>query len=74
MPRVAVTGASGKLGRALVRELHAHGWTVHNFDLAAPAEPVGTFTRIEWDPALQITGLRILNFEPRHSWRDQAGP
>jgi nucleoside-diphosphate-sugar epimerase len=47
MPRVAVTGGSGKLGRAVVRELDTHGWTVHNFDLAAPAEPVGTFTRIE---------------------------
>jgi nucleoside-diphosphate-sugar epimerase len=47
MPRVAVTGGSGKLGRAVVRELDAHGWTVHNFDLAAPAVPAGSFTRIE---------------------------
>jgi nucleoside-diphosphate-sugar epimerase len=47
VPRVAVTGGSGKLGRAVVRELGAHGWTVHNFDLAPPAHPAGTFTRIE---------------------------
>jgi nucleoside-diphosphate-sugar epimerase len=37
--RVAVTGGSGKLGRAVVAELLAHGWQVHNLDQAPPPEP-----------------------------------
>lgn len=32
MPIVAVTGGSGKLGRAVIRELTSHGWTVVNID------------------------------------------
>lgn len=32
MPIVAVTGGSGKLGRAVVRELTSHDWTVVNID------------------------------------------
>jgi nucleoside-diphosphate-sugar epimerase len=37
--RVAVTGGSGKLGRAVVAELVAHGWDVVNVDRAAPSLP-----------------------------------
>ena len=37
MARVVVTGGSGKLGRAVVAELVAHGWEVLNLDLAPPA-------------------------------------
>ena len=37
--RVAVTGGSGKLGRAVVAELLAHGWEVHNLDQAPPPAP-----------------------------------
>jgi nucleoside-diphosphate-sugar epimerase len=33
MARVAVTGGSGKLGRACVRDLVEHGWEVVNLDL-----------------------------------------
>ena len=36
MGRVVVTGGAGKLGRACVRELAAHGWNVVVFDRARP--------------------------------------
>lgn len=38
MTRVVVTGGSGKLGRACVRDLVEHGHQVVNVDLAAPRE------------------------------------
>jgi nucleoside-diphosphate-sugar epimerase len=38
MTRVVVTGGSGKLGRACVRDLVQHGHQVFNVDLAAPRE------------------------------------
>lgn len=47
MARVAVTGGSGKLGRAVVADLVEHGWEVHNLDLAPPAEPVCQHTRVD---------------------------
>jgi len=47
MSRVVVTGGSGKLGRAVVADLLAHGWEVHNLDLVAPAEPLCEHTRID---------------------------
>jgi nucleoside-diphosphate-sugar epimerase len=50
--RVAVTGGSGKLGRAAIAELLAHGWTVVNLDRVPPAVPmpeeVCRFTRIDF--------------------------
>ncbi|PRY27447.1 NAD-dependent epimerase/dehydratase family protein [Pseudosporangium ferrugineum] len=36
MTRVAVTGGSGKLGRAVVADLAGHGYDVVNLDVAAP--------------------------------------
>src|SRR5690349_18579872 len=36
MTRIAVTGGSGKLGRAVIAELTAHGNEVVNLDVAAP--------------------------------------
>lgn len=47
MARVAVTGGSGKLGRAVVAELLEHGWEVHNLDLAPPARPLCPHTRVD---------------------------
>jgi nucleoside-diphosphate-sugar epimerase len=47
MARVAVTGGSGKLGRAVVADLVEHGWEVHNLDLAPPAEPLCRHTRVD---------------------------
>ncbi|HCU50540.1 MAG TPA: UDP-glucose 4-epimerase, partial [Micromonosporaceae bacterium] len=43
--RVAVTGGSGKLGRAVVQELFDHGYEVVNLDIAGP--PANTFTRVD---------------------------
>ena len=37
MARVAVTGSSGKLGRAVVDHLLDNGWDVVALDQAAPA-------------------------------------
>jgi nucleoside-diphosphate-sugar epimerase len=45
--RVAVTGASGKLGRAAVKELLAHGWEVMALDTVQPAEPLCPFIRVD---------------------------
>jgi nucleoside-diphosphate-sugar epimerase len=41
MTRVAVTGGSGKLGRAVVKDLVAHGYAVTNIDVAAPPPEQG---------------------------------
>ncbi|HKB88912.1 MAG TPA: NAD(P)-dependent oxidoreductase [Opitutaceae bacterium] len=38
MKKIVVTGGSGKAGRAIVRELLAHGYEVLNVDAVAPAE------------------------------------
>ena len=43
MGKVVVTGGSGKLGRACVKDLLGHGYEVFNVDRAAPAERVCPF-------------------------------
>ncbi|SDQ53126.1 NAD(P)-dependent oxidoreductase [Quadrisphaera sp. DSM 44207] len=45
--KIVVTGGSGKLGRAVVRDLVEHGHDVLDVDLAPPAEPVGRFLRAD---------------------------
>jgi nucleoside-diphosphate-sugar epimerase len=45
--RVAVTGGSGKLGRAVVDELAGHGYDVVNLDAAPPDQPRSAFTRVD---------------------------
>ncbi len=47
MSRVAVTGGSGKLGRAVVRELVEHGYDVVNLDAAPPRADLCPYTRID---------------------------
>ena len=47
MARVAVTGGSGKLGRAVVDELVGHGYDVVNLDRVPPREERCPFTRID---------------------------
>jgi nucleoside-diphosphate-sugar epimerase len=45
--RIAVTGGSGKLGRAVVDELVAHDYEVINVDIAPPREKKCPFVRID---------------------------
>lgn len=45
--RVAVTGSSGKLGRAVVRHLLEHGWEVLSLDRQVPAQPEGSHVTVD---------------------------
>ena len=47
MARVAVTGGSGKLGRAVVDELLAHGYEVFNLDRAPSKDEKAPFIRVD---------------------------
>lgn len=47
MTRVLVTGGSGKLGRAVLKDLVANGYDVVNLDQAAPSETVCRTVRID---------------------------
>jgi nucleoside-diphosphate-sugar epimerase len=48
MTRIAVTGGSGKLGRAVVRDLVEHGYQVVSLDRASPpADAPGDFLRVD---------------------------
>jgi nucleoside-diphosphate-sugar epimerase len=46
--RVAVTGGSGKLGRAVVDELLAHEYEVFNLDVVPSKDPRARFTRVDF--------------------------
>jgi nucleoside-diphosphate-sugar epimerase len=48
MTRVAVTGGSGKLGRAVIADLLEHGFEVVNLDRVAPVEQLCPYTRIDF--------------------------
>ncbi len=45
MEKVAVTGGSGLLGRAVLQELRTHGWRTSNFDAIEDSGLADTFTR-----------------------------
>ena len=47
MPKIVVTGGSGKAGRAVVRDLVDHGYDVLNVDSAPPAEQIAPFLRAD---------------------------
>jgi nucleoside-diphosphate-sugar epimerase len=47
MARVVVTGGSGKLGRAVLRDLVAHGYEVLNLDQTLPREPICPTVRLD---------------------------
>ena len=40
MTSIVVTGGSGKAGRAVIRDLLAHGYAVLNVDIVPPSEPL----------------------------------
>ncbi len=57
--RVAVTGSAGKLGRAVVADLEAHGWDVLAIDRARPADFTGEFVAAnltDYGQALELLG------------------
>jgi nucleoside-diphosphate-sugar epimerase len=47
MPKVVVTGGSGKLGRAVLRDLVAHGYDVLNLDQAMPRDAICRTVRLD---------------------------
>lgn len=47
MPKVVVTGGTGKLGRACVRDLMANGYDVLNIDTAGPRQQQSPFVRVD---------------------------
>lgn len=67
--RVAVTGGSGKLGRAVVADLLAHDHDVLNLDIQAPRDPDGAFTRVEFTDFGQ-TLEALLRIDGRHDGID----
>ncbi|MEU4689446.1 NAD(P)-dependent oxidoreductase [Actinoplanes sp. NPDC023714] len=69
MPRIAVTGGSGKLGRAVVTDLIQHGYEVHNLDLAPPAEPLCPHTRVDLTDFGQVVGA-LTGVDDRYSGVD----
>jgi hypothetical protein len=54
---IIVTGPSGKLGRATVAELLAHGHEVWNVDQAPPREAAGRFTKVDLTDFGQVCEL-----------------
>src|SRR6266545_2598431 len=54
MTRVVITGGSGKVGRASVKELLQHGYEVWNLDVAPPKEQICPFTRIDFTDFGQV--------------------
>lgn len=47
MPKIVVTGGSGKAGRACLRELRAHGYEVFNIDKVKPSEELSPSIQAE---------------------------
>src|SRR6185312_12388155 len=47
MPKVVVTGGSGNLGRAVLRDLVAHGYEVLNLDQTLPRDPICQTVRVD---------------------------
>jgi nucleoside-diphosphate-sugar epimerase len=61
MPRVVVTGGSGKLGQACVADLVEHGWDVVNVDRAASPHPVSAFLRVDLTDFGQVVEALSVN-------------
>jgi nucleoside-diphosphate-sugar epimerase len=67
--RVAVTGGSGKLGRAVVADLAAHGYEVVNLDLQSPRDTSVTFTKVDFTDFGQTLGA-LTAVDDRHDGID----
>ena len=61
MTRAAVTGGSGKLGRAVVRDLLDHGYDVVNLDSTPPRDAGGTFLQIDLTDYGQVVDALTTN-------------
>src|SRR4029450_13605700 len=61
MTRVAVTGGSGKLGRAVVRDLMDHGYDVVNLDSSGPGGQASPFVRIDLTDYGQVVDALTTN-------------
>jgi nucleoside-diphosphate-sugar epimerase len=57
MTRVVVTGGSGKLGRACVRDLVEHGYDVVNADRMPSPDPRGTFVQVDLEDIGEVLGV-----------------
>jgi nucleoside-diphosphate-sugar epimerase len=57
MTKVIVTGGSGKLGRACVKDLIEHGYDVINADAVAPAEALCPFVKVDVGDMSQVLEL-----------------
>ena len=66
MARVAVTGGSGRLGRACVADLIQHGWDVVNLDRTAPPNQTGDFVRVDFTDYGQTVGA-LTGVDDRYS-------
>ena len=61
MTRIAVTGGSGKLGRAVVLHLLEHGYDVVNLDVAGPRKQPSAFIRIDLTDYGQVVDALTTN-------------
>jgi nucleoside-diphosphate-sugar epimerase len=57
MTRVVVTGGSGKLGRACVRDLVEHGYDVVNADRVPSPDARGTFVQVDLEDMGEVLGV-----------------
>ncbi len=67
--RVAVTGGSGKLGRAVVADLLAHGFDVLNLDIQRPRDAAAAYTRVDFTDFGQ-TFEALTQIDDRHDGLD----
>ena len=67
--RIAVTGGSGKLGRAVVAELLEHGHQVLNLDRVAGPDQRVAFTRVDLTDFGQVSGA-LAAIDDRHDGLD----
>ena len=68
MAKVVVTGGSGKLGRAVLRDLVEHGYDVLNVDQTLPSEPMCPTVRVDIANFGEIAALILGGVDER------AGP
>lgn len=65
MAKVLVTGGSGKLGRAVLKDLVAHGYDVINLDQAPPPEAICPTVRIDLANFGEVAGAILGGVDER---------